>query len=60
MKEEYCVKECMEKWDNSHLTWGEKWNTIEDPTFEIFLNGTLEEKVRTLKQIKNNEKKRMR
>ena len=36
------MTECMEKLNNSHITWCEKLNTKEDYTFENLMNGTLE------------------
>jgi hypothetical protein len=60
MKEEYCVQECGKELDNSHITWCDILNTKEDYTYENLLNGTLEEKIGTLNQIKQNEKRRMR
>ena len=60
MKEEYCIQECGKELDNSHITWCEILNTKEDYTYENLLNGTLEDKIGTLNQIKQNEKRRMR
>ena len=58
MKQEYCIKSCQKELDNQHITWGDKINEDKDFRFWHLLNGTLQEKVQTLKQIKLNEKNR--
>ena len=58
MKQEICVKKCSKVIDNEHLTWCEVLNTTNDYTYSKLLNGTLREKIYTLKQINHNEKKR--
>ena len=58
MNTEYCIKSCQKELDNQHITWCDKMNEEKDFRFEHLLNGTLQEKVQTLKQIKLNEKNR--
>ena len=52
---EYCIKECKQELDNTHLTWCNIINKNNDFRFTHLLNGTLEEKIGTLNQIKFNE-----
>ena len=56
MKQEFGIKACLKELDNQHLTWCEKINEEQDFKFEHLLNGTLFEKIQTLKQVKFNEK----
>ena len=42
--------------DNQHLTWSDKMNKEQDFKFEHLLNGTLLEKIKTMKQIELNDK----
>ena len=56
MKQEYCTKSCQKELDNQHITWCDKMNEDKDFRFEHLLNGTLQERVLTLKQIKLNDK----
>ena len=60
MKQEYCIKACHKEIDNEHITWCSKKNAEKDYKYEHLLNGTLQEKIETLKQIKINEKIRNR
>ena len=53
---EYCIKECKQELDNTHLTWCNLINKKNDFGFTHLLNGTLEEKKGTLNQIKLKEK----
>ena len=52
---EYCIKKCQKDLDNSHLTWCDSINKENNFRFIHLLNGTLKEKIGTLKQIKLNE-----
>ena len=52
---EYCIKQCQQELDNIHLTWCNCMTKENDLRFTHLLNGTLEEKFRTLNQIKKNE-----
>ena len=52
---EYCISSCKKEFDNNHLTWCEKINKENDFRYIHLLNGNLEEKLETLKQIKSNE-----
>ena len=52
---EYCIKQCQQELDNTHLTWCSYMNKENDFRFTHLLNGTLEEKIGTLNQIKMNE-----
>ena len=56
MKQEFCIKSCKQELDNEHITWCNKMNVGSDLKFEHLLNGTLQEKIQTMKQIKLNEK----
>ena len=58
MKQEICVKECLKEINNEHLTWCEEINSKNDYTYSNLLNGSLKEKIETLKQIVSNEKRR--
>ena len=49
---------CKKEFDNNHLTWCEKINKENDFRYIHLLNGNLEEKLETLKQIKSNESMR--
>ena len=48
----------MKKLDNYHITRCEKINKETEHRFTDILNGNIEEKIETLKQIKRNEKRR--
>jgi hypothetical protein len=52
MKQECCIKSFPKELDNQYITWCYKMN--EDKDFR--LNGTLQERIQTLKQIKLNDK----
>ena len=56
MKQEVCIKTCLKELDNQHLTWCDKMNKEQDFKFEHLLNGTLLEKIKTMKQIELNDK----
>ena len=56
MTQEYCIKTCQQELNNEHITWWSKINSESDFKYEQLLNGTLQEKIQTLKQIKMNEK----
>ena len=51
----YCISSYKRELDNNHLTWCEKINKENNFRYIHLLNGTLEEKLETLKQIKSNE-----
>ena len=51
---EYCIKQCQQELDNTHLTWCRYMNKENDFRFTHLLKGTLEEKIGTLNQIKMN------
>ena len=51
---EYSINDSKNLYFNNHLTWCEKINKEEDFRFIHLLNGTLEEKIGTLNQIKLN------
>ena len=55
---EYCISSCKKELNNNHLTWCEKINKENDFRYIHLLNGTLEKKLETLKQIKSNETRR--
>ena len=55
INQEYCIKKCKKQLDNAHLTWCETMNKENDFRFLHLLNGTLEEKIGTLNQIKLKE-----
>ena len=46
---EYCINTCKKELNNTHLTWCEKINKENDFRYTHLLNGTLEEKIGTLK-----------
>ena len=58
IKEELCISSCKQIIDNEHLTWCDKLNSKNDFRYSHILNGNLEEKIKTLEQIKSNEKRR--
>ena len=58
IKEKFCIESCQQKIDNEHLTWCAKLNSENEFKYSHILNGNLEEKIKTLKQIKSNEKRR--
>ena len=47
---------CRQELDNDHITWCGKITADNSYRFEQGLNGTLQEKIHTLKQIRSNEK----
>ena len=51
MKQEYCITACKKEIDNEHITWCSKINGENSYRFEHLLNGTLQEKIQTMKQI---------
>ena len=55
---EYCIKQCQQELNNSHLTWCSHINKENNFRSIQLLNGTLEEKIGTFNQIKMNELKR--
>ena len=57
---EYCITECKKEVHNNHLTWCDKINEKEDFKFIHLLNGTLEEKIGKLTQIKLNRLVRLK
>ena len=57
---EYCLKECKQELDNTHFTWWNIINKNNEIGFTYLLNGTLEEKIGTLNQIKFNELTRIK
>ena len=56
MKQEYCITACKKEIDNEHITWCSKINEENSYRFEHLLNGTLQEKIQTLKKKRSNEK----
>ena len=58
IKEVFCIKSCQQLIDNEHLIWCSKMNSENDFRYSHILNGNLEEKIKTLEQIKHNEKRR--
>ena len=58
ISQEYCIKQCKEELNNTHLTWCPIMNKENDFKFIHLLNGTLEEKIGTLNQMKINELRR--
>ena len=58
MKEQYCIKDCMEVLYNEHITWCKYFNEANDYKYSHILNGDLNEKLETLKQIQSNNRKR--
>ena len=56
IKETYCIKKCLQKLDNEHLTWCEKLNRKNDFKYSDLLNGNLIQKIKTLEQITSNGK----
>ena len=58
LKEDFCVKSCKLKIDNEHITWCDKLNNENDFRYKHLLNGNLMEKIKTLEQIKSNERRR--
>ena len=57
MREEYCIKECRTILDNEHITWCKYLNEENDYKYSHILNGDLNEKVETLRQIQYNNRK---
>ena len=51
-------RSCQQLIDNEHLIWCSKMNSENDFRYSHILNGNLEEKIKTLEQIKHNEKRR--
>ena len=58
MKEEYCIKECGTILNNEHITWCKYLNEENDYKYSNIVNGDLNEKVETLRQIQSNYRKR--
>ena len=58
IKEEYCIKECKTILDNEHITLCQYLNEENYYKYSHILNGDLNEKVETLRQIQSNNRKR--
>ena len=58
IKEQYCITDCMQVLDNEHITWCKYLNEANDYRYSNILNGDLNEKLETLKQIQSNNRKR--
>ena len=57
LKNEYCIPNCGKELDNEHLTWWSKLNTENEYKYIQLLNGPLNEKIETFKQIKPESRK---
>ena len=55
---ETCIKTCKIEIDNEHLTYCDKLNEGQDYRCLHILNGSFEEKIEILTQIKENENRR--
>ena len=58
MEVEYCLKKCGQEMDNGHLTWCKYMNEESEFKYMNILNGDLEDKINTYKQIQRNEQLR--
>ena len=58
MKEEHCINQCKKVLNNEHITWCEYLNNPNDFKYYHILNGDLNEKLETYKQIKSNNRRR--
>ena len=58
MEVEYCVKQCGQEMDNEHLAWCRYINEESEFKYLNILNGDLEDKINTYKQIQRNEQRR--
>ena len=52
---EFCIEKCRKELNNEHLVWCNFINEESDYRYNDILNGNLQEKVGTLKQIQKNE-----
>ena len=57
LKNEYCLKDCGKELDNDHLTWCSNLTENEYKYIKL-LNGTLNKKIETFKQINLNKERR--
>ena len=55
MEVEYCVKQCGQEMDSEHLVWCKHMNEESEFKYMKILNGDLEAKINTYKQIQRNE-----
>ena len=55
MKADVCIKKCRTELDNEHLVWCKFINEESDYKNKDILNGNIQDKVRTFKQIQINE-----
>ena len=59
INEKYCIKACMKEIDNEHLIYCRELNGKSEINYEYVLNGSMQQKVEVLNQVKLNEEKRM-
>ena len=59
IKEKYCIKVCRKEIDNEHLVYCKELNGKSEIDYEYVLNGSMQQKVEVLKQVKLNEERRM-
>ena len=60
INEKYCIKVCMKEIDNEHLVYCRELNGESEVNYEYVLNGSMQQKIEVLKQVKLNEKKRIK
>ena len=58
MEAEFCIEKCGKELDNEHLTWCQYLNKENDFKYSDILNGDLQQKVYTFKQIQRNQELR--
>ena len=58
LRNEYYIKKCGKELDNEHLTWCSRLNSENEYKYIQLLNGTLNEKIETFKQINLNQERR--
>ena len=57
MKKDVCITKCRTELNNEHLVWCKFINEESDYRYKDILNGNLQDKVQTFKQIQINEEK---
>ena len=56
MEAVFCLKKCWKELNNEHLVWCSFINEDSEHRYNDILNGDLQDKIMTLKQIQKNEK----
>ena len=55
MEAEFCLKKCGKELNTEHLVWCSFMNEDNEHRYNDILNGDLQDKIMTLKQIQKNE-----